>query len=230
MPIFCLEERGIKILFVHIPKTGGGSIEHFFRGNGFQVHLFSIDPSFISFFKCSPQHMHASMLAELLNIDNFDYCFTIFRNPLDRILSEYRWRVQHPWSANGFDAWYLKVRSEREKNPYLFDNHLRPQCDFLLPKIKIFSFGLGFSKILNAIAEDVGLQWDSSAVINQKLDRRINQIRHDSRLLDLYQKASVSPRMEKIISGDYRQDFQIFNRVVGCDHGSLQYEFSSEGA
>ena len=223
MPVFSLEERKMNILFVHIPKTGGGSVEHFFRDHGFKVDLFSCDPSLLSCFKCSPQHMHASLLSSMLNLANFDYMFTVVRNPVDRMLSEYKWRVRHPWSAHGFDSWYLKVRSEKLKNPYLFDNHVRPQSEFLLPKIKIFSFDLGFSRILDAVAKDVDLKLDASKVINQKLDRRLGQIRHDSRLLELYQNASISTQMEKVILDDYKQDAQIFNNVVGRFDGSLQY-------
>jgi len=229
MPIFRLEEHELRILFVHIPKNGGGSVEHFFRAHGFNVDLFSIDPSFISCFKCSPQHMHASMLSSLLNLENFDYIFTIFRNPLDRVLSEYKWRIQHPWSGHGFDSWYLKVRSERRRNPYLFDNHLRPQIEFLLPKIKIFAFDLGFSAILDEVAKDIGLQVDLGKVVNQKLGRRLHQIRHDPRLLCLYQNASISTQIRQLILSDYEQDIQIFSRVVGGIHGSLQYELNCLG-
>ena len=108
MPIFVSPAGDLKVLFVHIPKCGGGSVEQFLRSYGFRQGMFSIDPAYNSVLKCSPQHMHAELLLGILRVDRFDCVFSIVRDPVERMLSEYRWRIKHPWARDGFDKWYSR--------------------------------------------------------------------------------------------------------------------------
>ena len=77
MPIYTAPDKDLKILFVHIPKCGGGSVELFLRSNGFSQSLYSIDHQILSTYKCSPQHWHAELLSKVLDIEKFDYVFAI---------------------------------------------------------------------------------------------------------------------------------------------------------
>jgi len=77
-----------KCIFIHIPKTGGTSVEQFIRDQ---------DRNDIQYLGVrnnrSMHHMTASQLKlELLPTQyNSYYRFSIVRNPYDRLLSEYYW-------------------------------------------------------------------------------------------------------------------------------------------
>ena len=70
------------------------------------------------------------MLESVLKMDSFDYIFSVVRDPVARLVSEYKWRLAHPWAADGSELWYGRVRDLFSSDPYLFDNHLRAQIEF----------------------------------------------------------------------------------------------------
>ena len=76
-----------KFVFIHIPKTGGSSIETLFLGKPQRRWAPEINHYF--------QHATAAELRNrLMNRDNFDryFKFAFVRNPWDRIVSEMKWR------------------------------------------------------------------------------------------------------------------------------------------
>ena len=85
MPIFTFDN--LKLLFIHIPKTGGTSVEESVSGYCKTSLLLHRVPDFL---KNSPQHLTASNLKEIgFGPSLFDYSFAIVRNPYRRIESEY---------------------------------------------------------------------------------------------------------------------------------------------
>ena len=83
-----------KFIFVHIPKTGGTSIEQFFKlfkKNNLYEPKNNINENGVSY---APQHITAKQLkTHHLSKDHFDeyYKFAIVRNPYRRLISEYTW-------------------------------------------------------------------------------------------------------------------------------------------
>lgn len=144
MPVYIRDK--IKILFIHVPKTGGTSVEHFFIRNGFgQFHYCTgKDPIFHSL-NCSYQHFHGEMLKNIFKLTSFDLIFMVVRNPLDRIISEYKWRKP----KEDFDSWIQKVLNGYKRNPYILDDHIRPQHEFEVEGTKIFKFEEGLENIVN---------------------------------------------------------------------------------
>ena len=100
MPLF--KKDCEEILFVHIPKSGGSSIEAFFKRQGYE--MFFRNKGKLEGTSCSAQHFHAKMFEELFNGASFDYSFTIVRDPLERMFSEYRHRAKNNdgilWTRN----------------------------------------------------------------------------------------------------------------------------------
>ena len=47
---------------------------------------------------------HASMLDDVLVLSDFEYIFKMIRSSFDRILSDYKLRMQCSWYVNGFDS------------------------------------------------------------------------------------------------------------------------------
>ena len=54
--------------------------------------------------------------------------------------------MRHPEAAHPRDAvnWMMDAISKAKHNPFIYENHLRPQSDFLLPNANVFRMGDGF--------------------------------------------------------------------------------------
>lgn len=139
MPIFKIS--GKTILFLHIPKAGGTSVEECLAGfssQSFRMHHNTGD------LPCVPQHFHGDLMSQLFTKDFFDYSFCVTRNPYARILSEYNYRMQHrhrPYRwlpAPKFDVWLKATLLRYKRNGYVYSNHIRPQVAFRLPATRWF--------------------------------------------------------------------------------------------
>ena len=152
MPI----SRQFKIIFVHIPRVAGTSVEKYL-GMGSIDQLFSFDK--IKLTKWSkkfpenspeqsktPQHLTALELKKVIpeNIFNSFYKFSIVRNPFDRIISEYlhiKDTSQPPYLARfktmSLDDFVLEGLSlSQTERINLFDGHLETQCSYVLDENK----------------------------------------------------------------------------------------------
>jgi hypothetical protein len=130
-----------------VPKAGGTSIETFFEANGFNTHYIDRGESPDSLNdvrRCSPQHMHAAILQALFDPALFDYVFMTVRHPVRRLLSKFVMETGETESIERFEDWILRVFSKVFNDPGYLDNHLRPQCDFVLPQARIFRLEDGF--------------------------------------------------------------------------------------
>jgi hypothetical protein len=74
-----------KLLFIHIPRTGGTSVEKFFEFKSHDNLLSGRPPTVYN-----GQHFTLSEYAEKINVEKY-FKFTIVRNPWDRLLSWYLW-------------------------------------------------------------------------------------------------------------------------------------------
>ena len=157
MPI--TQIKGKSLLFIHIPKTGGETAEHYLRS----VSDNSRQPSFLrrpnpEILPCSPQHLHGGILSYLFQPESFDYGFTVTRDPVARAISEYKFRAGRRYVRGlhvpDFSTWWTKTRKAYQKNPFILDNHIRPQVEFLAPTLSrnfdIFKFEDG---VLNNLAK-----------------------------------------------------------------------------
>jgi hypothetical protein len=136
MPIFRFESR--IVLFVHIPKTGGTSVEKMLKDAGGIEALRYSEP--VAGLPCTPQHFHADIITRLLPEKFCDLAFTIVRNPYDRLVSEFKMRVLEARRDLAFDAWVERAFGRYSRNPFANDNHIRPQSEFLLDRVEVFRF------------------------------------------------------------------------------------------
>lgn len=161
MPIFTKDERSV--LFVHVPKTGGTSIERMLIKAGWDVGLRATPkthPAQMPFLRVSPQHYHAEILRNTLRLGRFDATFLICREPLARFRSEYAMRNKarsDAGSAEHVEAWTRTVMRRAQRNPYVFDNHVRPQHQFVVPKARIFRLEEGMDSIVESLNAEWGL-------------------------------------------------------------------------
>ncbi|WP_137699669.1 sulfotransferase family 2 domain-containing protein [Marimonas lutisalis] len=151
------------LYFAHIPKTGGTSIEAYLREKG-EVAMHHTRPGDWS--ACSPQHIHAAVHTTLFRPGFCDHAFAVLRDPLARLQSEYRYRAAQVKKRKGldiqpFDDWITKTFRRYGKNPYVFDNHIRPQVEFLSEGMELFALEDGLDRVFDWIDHVTG---DSRAV------------------------------------------------------------------
>lgn len=139
MPVFTKDQ--LRVLYVHVPKTGGSAIEAFFEKNGFDISFYSsvrVDPV-LPGVACSPQHLHADALRAVFGLGSFRCVFMTVRDPVSRLISEYRMRAAlHDGPSDDFDTWLDNVLRYYAGDPFMLDNHIRPQAEFWLPGCAVF--------------------------------------------------------------------------------------------
>jgi len=131
MPIF--SKSGKNILFIHIPKSAGSSVEKIGKNCGW-FESFSVRGkplSDIAYYKASLQHLHADVLGQLFFLEKFDAIFTIVRNPFDRFKSEYYWQKSQSITTLNANDWIADTLARYEKYNHIYDNHIRPQIEFI---------------------------------------------------------------------------------------------------
>lgn len=204
MPVF---RRGnTSILFVHVPKTGGTTIEKMFSESGYRTlyHDSKVgrrSPNWLR--RCSPQHMHAAMLQQQFRLDRFDLTFMMVRDPLARFRSEYAMRnlKDLKTDAASVERWASRVLADYRKNDFVHDNHLRPQSEFYLPGCHVYQLEQGMDHIVNDLnlLLDLGLGPDIPQAMDRKLATGVAS-----------GEVELSPRLEKRLRRFYKSDFSAF--------------------
>lgn len=143
-------------LFVHIPKTGGTSVESALKDAGAKVALL-YGSRFNGFMQATFQHMHAEVYEKAIPSDFYDYSFTVVRHPVSRLVSEYFYRRKRGFAKRSFDEWTNIAIDQCTEKPHIMDNHFRPQCDFILPHIEVFRLEDGLDKPIVAAARALEL-------------------------------------------------------------------------
>jgi hypothetical protein len=145
MPVFFKGSK--RILFIHVPKAGGTSIEAFFEANGFKTAYLdrggspeSLNPVRRS----SPQHMTAEVLQKLFDPQKFDFVFMTVRHPHRRLISKFAMETLSGGTRDAFAPWLAGMMQLVGADRGAMDNHLRPQADFWLPESHVFKLEDGF--------------------------------------------------------------------------------------
>ena len=150
MPITVINSH--KVLFIHIPKTGGSSIELYLSMHGSLQLTGNLS---VNGFNYCAQHLHAKMLHSLGAAEGQDWTFTIVRHPVARLVSEYRYQMRKSgWLRNriSFSSWLSYALARRAVHPWYRANHFRPQHEFMLPGTEIMRFEDGIDTCFQRIA------------------------------------------------------------------------------
>lgn len=170
MPSLDLPET--RIWFAHCPKAGGTSVEQWmvaewgdavghlhwgwdlwWRRGGWRV----ADPP------NSPQHLTwADALSKLDRPP--DLVFALVRDPVERIASEYRWqrhgrrgtRMGKMLAYLPFSIWLRVMLRIARLHPHAFDNHLRPQSDFVPETARVFHLEDGLDPVASWLSACTG--------------------------------------------------------------------------
>lgn len=204
MPVFLDEDK--KVLFVHVPKTGGTSVERLFANSGFRTAYRDgkVGKDSVNWVRrCSPQHLHAEMLDQLLQLSRFDLIFMLVREPIARFRSEYTHRNRNDLhtDAASVEAWTERVLTRYGTNPYLFDNHVRPQSEFALPGCEVYRLEDG----LERMAEDLRSRFGLS--LHPEVPHAMDRVKRTGVSSN---EVQISPRTDSMVREFYAADFERF--------------------
>lgn len=218
MPVF--SKDGKNVLFIHIPKTGGSSIDTVFRMSGYEMHFVDGDVgegTINHLRRCTPQHMHAAMLRQTFKLHRFDVIFMIVRDPVARFRSEYLWRNRKkkhiPTDAESVQTWADESFAKFADDSYTYDNHLRPQVDFLVPGAKVYHIEDGMDSILADLNDTYGLGLQEQA---PRLREGTTKTGVSSR------DVVISPAVERRVKQFYRRDYEQFGYTGGPETSTMR--------
>lgn len=178
MPIFNQEYT-----FIHIPKTGGTSVEAFLMDQGYEMKLFT-GKGDIFINGHSPQHCTYQELQKLGLLTG--KVFTILRSEVDRVVSEYfylqRFRPDINHLYDNFDG-FLDVFLDKN-NFLLFDQHNLSNQEFIVgedgktdPRLYTFDFfdvdAIEAFLNLKGLGEYHHLQTEKSDILKPHHEERI---------------------------------------------------------
>lgn len=163
MPLFRIADKNV--LFIHVPKTGGTSVERALstlapmslHGQGDKGLRIRADKG-----QSRPvpmQHLHGRLLEAIFAPQFIDYAFMIVRDPVERMISEYKHsraldRVETRW---GFSSWLrLSLRVARAM-PEFRNNHFRPQSEFACFGARVFHFEDGLGRAMTHVGDELGV-------------------------------------------------------------------------
>ena len=159
MPVFTKDNK--KVLFIHVPKTAGSSVNKLFMNNGYERSYYSESSSELYDGLCGPQHIESKLLGKEFDLTSFEYIFSIFRDPVDRHLSEFTWA---PWGLMGrniytperFDEWCPRIFKAYQDSPYRMDNHIRPQHEFYVDGCDVYDYE-NINTLTEKLCDKIGL-------------------------------------------------------------------------
>ncbi len=202
MPIFVKD--GVSVLFIHIPKTGGSSVELAMAESGWEMSMRSsprLDVSGFRFHRVSPQHYHADLLRSTIRLGLIDVRFTVVRHPIQRFRSEYAMRRARKGTgaAAEVEEWAAGRFAAYARNPSVLDNHLRPQHEFLLDDTLVYKLEDGLE---NAVA-DLGRH-------GVQITAPVRPARDQARVVLPTSSVEISPALEARLREFYAEEFARF--------------------
>lgn len=162
-----------KFLFLHLPKTGGTSINKFFNDK-FDNNKRDFGHPYLSEYKCN-------------NFDDY-FKFTIVRNPYDRLVSAFfymkeyskfqsdinfrkKWKLEH----DTFESFVI------EKLPIIVGNkntrprHFKPQVEFGTAGLDYIGSFVTMQDDMNFICDEIGIDRQDLPHVNSSNHKRYDE-------------------------------------------------------
>lgn len=184
------------LLFVHIPKTGGSSIENLFGiyGTPDPEVMWDVKEEVIEGVKTAPQHFTPKILKERLGEKYNDYFkFTFTRNPYNRILSEFGW-VKRSTNMGEFNNWLPEYLENIDSD------HKLPQSEYVDDSIDFVGKLENYQEDFNEMLLTAG--WEGEVTLPVTHQTAGNK----SEMVKL-----ISPENIDIINNVYHDDFINFD-------------------
>jgi len=178
-----------KFLFLHLPKTGGTSINKFFNDK-FDNNERDFGHPYLSDYKCN-------------NFDDY-FKFTVVRNPYDRLVSAFfymkeysnfqsdinfrkKWKLEH----DTFESFVI------EKLPIIVGNkntrprHFKPQVEFGTTGLDYIGSFLTMQDDMNFICDKIGIESQDLPHVNSSNHKRYDEY-YNKELLDIVETLYIN--------------------------------------
>ncbi|MEM8790941.1 MAG: sulfotransferase family 2 domain-containing protein [Pseudomonadota bacterium] len=198
------------MFFIHVPKTGGTSMEDYLRRRFGPLALNDINkrekvPG--TGLIAAINHLSAIDLKELIPQQSL-LTFAIVRNPLNRLLSEYQWQRQASFMSRfSFSTWLRIVTKAYAYDARVYGNHIRPQDQMVPEGVETFQLEDGFEAIIARIDE---------VTRSTHPDLGVGQF-----------KRRTAPREEITV---YRQDVALVQSIYSTDYARFGYPLEDQGS
>lgn len=196
----CESDKNIgNLKFIHIPKTGGTSIEESAKKNNLLWGKY--DTSLKGYKNISPWHCPQEISP---------YCFCVVRNPFDRFISEF----YNATSINNYNSEklndFIQIKIPQIKdNINIDDNHFLPQYMFTEKCHIIISFD-NLQNNLNNLMKIFNLP----SLVLQKLPGGILQQRkRKNRNINRLSYLDINDTNKRLIEQIYELDFELYNNI-----------------
>jgi hypothetical protein len=188
-------QKNRKIFFIHVPRTSGISTLRFLESNGFKQEVLHHPKNADVFLSCWGNHVEAKIIKEEYDLSQCEYIFSYFRNPLDRIISVYKFLNFSEY--NNFDEFVEDMFFQYERNQYIHGNMIRPQTDFYVENCNIIKFNnnKNVSEILKSKKFEI---YENFPHINESKNISID----------------VSDNIKKKIKKFYKEDYVLYNYLM----------------
>jgi hypothetical protein len=208
MPVLIRNDK--TALFIHIPKTGGSSLEKNMADLGWRevLSIRGMPADRLKFIKASPQHFHAEILKDIFNFEKFSSIVAITRDPFNRLKSEYYWHFKNLDTWPDLEVWIKEIISRVRDEPNINDNHIRPQVDFLPQGVDVELFKLEDDGVLQAQIAICGGYEEKPKTLIQRLRNQKNNHDKVSKYIPEIEAAFAAQRT--IIADFYAADYARF--------------------
>lgn len=205
MPV--LTHSGSSVVFVHIPKTGGTSVERFFDGRCQQTLMTNTDT--LLRYKKTREWFGLRVAAQHLTLDEIRFCLSqdlpeirvaMVRDPYARMESEFFYQIGLGQIQNRhehFSKWALEQLRRAKMDPWMQDGHFRPQSDFTDPSVEVFRLEQGMEPLLRRISEALSIEFDPQQMKQHNRSDRV--------------QVKWSPRLLAEFNAFYQNDFRLFD-------------------
>ncbi|MEX3016642.1 sulfotransferase family 2 domain-containing protein [Gymnodinialimonas hymeniacidonis] len=194
MPLARIGDR--ILFFAHIPKTGGSSVETYLDQKGAVALRFKRR---MGWSETTAQHMEARIHTRLVPDGFFDASFAVLRDPVARMVSEYRYRRDRYERQRDFPAWVRAAFDAYGRDQYVFDNHIRPQTEYLRPGMVLFRLEAGMDAVCDWIDAETGTPPASRDIWEKK---------------SATEKVAVPDDLRDEIIKFYEADYAVMDRMI----------------
>lgn len=214
MPIFKFRKK--LILYSHIPKCAGQSIENYCQRLGAKIAFMDNDFGLYNgtgraWNLTSPQHISGDALSRLFPKDFFDASFAVVRDPINRLRSAFKFQKykEKKIKENITLSDFIKSDLDTCSRPLgLYDNHFLPQAELLVKNnpYKIFKFENGLLDVKQYLDDNLFLNDSNIELEHINLGTYDIEFSHEDTYVD---DSSLA-----IISRIYKKDFEVFRYEI----------------
>ena len=224
MPFF----PDLNVLFIHIPKTGGTSIEKMLNKRS-RMEMWNPKRNRKLLYplnQSSPQHFTLKSIYDNqkvlnLNLDNFTYFFTIVRNPYDRVISDLFFyklirKDDNDEIVNNVLKQYLSETHSK------YDNHSKPQYQFICDdKEHIYTNVtiLRTETLSSDIKKTQFFDVETMKLTKLKSNKNVKEKSNLNDLFSIKYSDYLNHSSIELINQYYKKDFELFNyNMINCDN------------